>query len=65
MRWYKIEFYDYDPLATKMRIDPCFALQHRITYVERQYSTPNRAKAAADKIMRRYPNCVGYYIRVL
>lgn len=49
MRFYKIEFYDYDPLATKMRIDPCFALQHRITYVERQYSTPNRAAAAADK----------------
>ena len=65
MRWYRIEFYDDDPLSVRMRVHEWYALQHRIAYVERQYSTWNRAEAAADKIMRRYPNCVGYYISVL
>ena len=65
MRFYKIEFYDYDPLSTKMRIDECFALQHRLGYVERQYTTWKRAEVAADKMQRRYPTCVGYSIKVL
>lgn len=48
MRWYRIEFYDkqhdYNGAAK------AFAISHRIAMVERQYSTSNRAQAAADRM---------------
>ena len=60
--WYRIEFYDYNPLSDRMRIQEQFAIQHRLGFVERQYSTFNKAEAAANKMKRRYKNCVGYTI---
>lgn len=60
--WYRIEFYDDDTLSVKMRVHEHYAIQHRLCFVERQYSTFNRAKAAANKMQLRYKNCVGYTI---
>lgn len=60
--WYRIEFYDYDPLSVRMRVDEWYAIQHRLYFVERQYSTFNKAEAAANKMQLRYKNCVGYTI---
>ena len=65
MRWYRIEFYDDDPLTVRMRVHEWYALQHRLGYVERQYSTFNKAQAAADKMQRRYSTCVGYSVTPL
>ena len=65
MRWYRIEFYDDDPLSVRMRVHEWYALQHRLACIERQYSTYGRAVAAADKMMRRYPDCCGYSLTVL
>ena len=50
--WYRIEFYDYNPLSDRMRIQEQFAIQHRLGFVERQYSTFNKAEAAANKMKR-------------
>lgn len=61
-KWYRIEFYDEYPLYVRMRVDECYAIQHRLDFVERQYSSFNRAEAAANKMQRRYKNCVGYTI---
>lgn len=65
MRWYRIEFFNYSPLSVEVRVNSVFALQHRVGYVERQYSTYGRAVAAADKMQRRYPDCCGYTLTVL
>lgn len=59
---YRIEFYDYDPLSVRMRVNEWYAIQHRLDFVERKYSTFNKAEAAANKMQRRYKNCVGYTI---
>ena len=60
--WYRIEFYDDDPLSVRMRVHEWYSIQHRLAFVERQYSTFNKAEAAANKMQRRYKNCVGYSI---
>ena len=60
--WYRIEFYDDDPLSVRMRVHEWYAIKHRLDFVERQYSTFNKAEAAANKMQRRYKNCVGYTI---
>ena len=60
--WYRIEFYYEDPLSVRMRVHEWYANQHRLDFVERQYSTFNKAEAAANKMQRKYKNCVGYTI---
>ena len=65
MRWYRIEFFNYLSLSVAVRVNSVFAMQHRIALVEWQYSTYGRAVAAADKMQRRYPECVGYTLTVL
>lgn len=60
--WYRIEFYDDNPLSDRMRIQEHYAIQHRLFFVERQYSSFNKAEAAAKKMQRRCENCVGFTI---
>ena len=48
MRWYRIEFYDKQHDRNKAA--HAFAIVHRIEIVVRQYSTPGRAQAAADRM---------------
>ena len=48
MCWYRIEFYDKQHDRNKAA--HAFAIVHRIAIVGRQYSTPGRARAAADRM---------------
>ena len=55
MRWYRIEFF-------KTHIG---CSENRVAIVERKYTTYRRALAAADKMLDRRPDCIGYTLTVL
>lgn len=56
MRFYKIEFY-----SSIMHQDNA----HRLKVVERQYTSIDRARAAAERMMQNIYKCKAYSVKVL
>lgn len=58
MNFYRIEFFDEDYMTCL----PGEEMSHRVFMIERQYTTINRAWAAANRMATHYPEV--FFIRV-
>ena len=56
MKWFKIEFFDsvYNN-----------SVNHRISYIERQYISFNQASAMAERMAKNIAGCNGWKVTIL